>query len=218
DFLGSSCDNCPSLPNADQLDSDGDGPGNACDCAPFSAASVAIPGEVSGLVFDADGITLSWSSAAPSAGAGSVHDLVRGNLGQLPVGSGGSELCLATGNGTSLASDAEIPAVGSGFWYVVRGRNGCGAGGYGFASGAAPRNTAACAYVPKPDLVMMSASEPPAGAAGGDSFAISDQVMNQGAAGAAASTNRYYLSSDAVKDGADTLLTGTRAVVPLAQG
>jgi len=218
DFLGSSCDNCPSLPNADQQDSDGDGPGNACDCAPFSAASVAIPEEVSGLVFDADGITLSWSSAAPSAGAGSVHDLVRGNLGQFPVGSGGSELCLATGNGTSLVSDAEIPAVGSGFWYVVRGRNGCGAGGYGFASGAAPRNTAACAYVPKPDLVMMSASEPPAGAAGGDSFAISDQVMNQGAAGAAASTNRYYLSSDAVKDGADTLLTGTRAVVPLAQG
>ncbi|MCI0409192.1 MAG: hypothetical protein L0191_11640, partial [Acidobacteria bacterium] len=112
----------------------------------------------------------------------------------------------------------EVPAVGSGFWYLVRGRNGCGAGGYGFATGPSPRSTASCAYVPKPDLVAMSVSDPPSGAAAGESFQVSDEVMNQGAAASAASTNRYYLSVDAVKDANDTLLSGARPVGPLAQG
>ena len=49
----------------------------------------------------------------------------------------------------------------------------------------------------------------------GASFAVTDTVLNQGAVAAGASTTRYYLSADQVKDGNDRLLTGMRAVPAL---
>jgi hypothetical protein len=217
DFLGSACDNCPAASNPSQRDGDLDGAGDACDCAPLSAASIVVPGDVIGLTFAADTSTLTWSSAAPVAGSGTVYDLVRGALGQLPVGSGGAEICLADG-ASGAAVDAQIPPVGSGWWYVVRARNGCGAGGYGFTSSSTARLTGACVYVPQPDLVEVSVSDPPAGAAAGDSFAVTDQLINQGAALSAASTTRFYLSTDLLKGADDTLLTGQRSIGPLASG
>jgi hypothetical protein len=41
---------------------------------------------------------------------------------------------------------------------------------------------------------------------------------NPSGVGAAASTTRYYLSLDAVKDAGDVILSGTRSVLALATG
>ena len=61
-------------------------------------------------------------------------------------------------------------------------------------------------------------SNPPAGAARGTTFVVTAAVQNPSPVTAPASTLRYYLSTDAFKDGADTLLTGTRSVAALLAG
>jgi hypothetical protein len=68
-------DNCPFLANADQFDSDRDGVGNACDGAPSDPGLKAVPAEVSDLAFEADGQTMTWTSATATAGALTVHDV-----------------------------------------------------------------------------------------------------------------------------------------------
>jgi len=72
--------------------------------------------------------------------------------------------------------------------------------------------------VARPDLLETDLSAPPATIARGASFAVTDTVLNQGAVAAGASTTRFYLSADQIKDGNDRLLTGTRAVPALAAG
>ena len=69
-----------------------------------------------------------------------------------------------------------------------------------------------------PDLRTTAVSAPPAGVAPGGKFAVTDTVMNDGNATAAATTTRYYLSHDPSRDASDVLLTGTRAVTSLAGG
>ncbi len=134
----------PSNPASTPLDRDGDGAPNGADCAPDDAGARAIPGEVAGLRIGGDKVTISWDSAAPAAGPGTIHDVARGLVAQLPVGSGSAETCLARGIAASVASDSATPAPGSGHWYLVRGRNVCGAGTYGLGEGGAPRATATC--------------------------------------------------------------------------
>jgi len=68
----------------------------------------------------------------------------RHDLGELPVGSGLSESCLVTGLGADTTTDASIPALNAGFWYLVRGANVCGTGTYGNESGGPERLTGAC--------------------------------------------------------------------------
>jgi photosystem II stability/assembly factor-like uncharacterized protein len=70
-------------------------------------------------------------------------------------------------------------------------------------------------YVGTPDLVISSVSNPPAAAAAGSRITIIDTVLNQGDGLAGASSTRYYLSINTVKDGADVLLTGNRSVTAL---
>ena len=50
-----------------------------------------------------------------------------------------------------------------------------------------------------PDLVTTAVSNPPAAAAPGSAFSVTDTVKNEGNARAAASTSRYYLSVDTTK-------------------
>ena len=144
DGVGDPCDNCPETANDTQVDGDGDGHGDACDCAPGDGGSWAVPAEASGLAFGVDKETLSWDSLASQAGPGTVYDVPRGKVSQLPAGSGDDESCLASGSSDTEATDASTPATGTGTWYLVRGRNTCGAGTYGQASDGTERVTDAC--------------------------------------------------------------------------
>ena len=127
-----------------RTDGDGDGVLDAGDCAPFDAGAYAIPGEVAAQVFLANKQTQTWTSVIPTSGLASVHDVMRGALGQWPVGSGIGEMCLAPGIATNSTNDATVPPGGKGVYYLVRGRNVCGAGTYGTRSDGTPRVTTAC--------------------------------------------------------------------------
>lgn len=72
--------------------------------------------------------------------------------------------------------------------------------------------------VTRPDLIEIAVSDPPGLAEPGARFAVTDTVKNQGLVGSAASTTRYYLSTDPAKGTGDKLLTGTRSVPALAAG
>jgi spore coat protein A, manganese oxidase len=127
--------------------------GNACTgddhCQAGVCAGSPMPpmGEASMLQFGADATSLSWN---PPAGVspGTVYDVARGLVSELPVGAGADESCLATGVSSPAASDASLPALGQGFWYLARGRNACGTGTYGWAAAngvpTTERVTSAC--------------------------------------------------------------------------
>ncbi len=68
------------------------------------------------------------------------------------------------------------------------------------------------------DLAATAVSNPPAALAPGSKFTATDTVRNVSAVTAAASSTRYYLSLDALKDGSDLLLSGSRSVPSLAAG
>jgi YD repeat-containing protein len=125
------------------VDQDCDTVRDTLDCAPADGGAFAPPGEVSGLLFP-DKTTLSWGSAAPGAGSDTVHDVSRGLLAELPVGSGAAETCVAPGIPDAFATDSSSPDPGTGYWYLVRGRNVCGTGTYGTETGGSERSTAVC--------------------------------------------------------------------------
>ncbi|HET9300743.1 MAG TPA: hypothetical protein VFO11_12420, partial [Candidatus Polarisedimenticolaceae bacterium] len=152
-----SASNLPPLPNIVWLvrynptsvvleaagDQDEDGTPNGSDCAPSDPTAWGVPAEVTGAGFGANKQTLSWTSQAIAAGPSTLYDVVRGSVALLPVGSGG-ETCLTPGTATAQTSDATLPAVGTGSYYLVRARNVCAVGTYGTRTGGVPRTTAAC--------------------------------------------------------------------------
>jgi hypothetical protein len=109
--------------------------GDTCSGGVCGGAALAVPGEIEHVAWDEDKETLRWDTAAP-AGPGTVHDVVRGIVAELPVGYGPGEACLAAGVAAAAASDTVAPGPGQGFWYDVRARNGCGIGTYGFETKA----------------------------------------------------------------------------------
>ena len=78
--------------------------------------------------------------------------------------------------------------------------------------------SATTVQVTRPDLIELAVSNPPATAKPGDAFLVSDTAKNQGQVNAAASTTRYYLSVDGIKDSSDKLLSGSRSVPLLGPG
>jgi PA domain-containing protein len=130
------------IPNASDADDDNDGVADGSDCAPLDNGAFAIPLEVVGLDF-ATKTSMSWSSGAAGAGSGIQYDVVRGSIAELPVNSSGSTTCLGQTAATSLTVSAS-PAANSGFWYLVRGTNSCGNGGYGTRSNGTPNVTTVC--------------------------------------------------------------------------
>ncbi|HKQ60358.1 MAG TPA: VCBS repeat-containing protein [Candidatus Polarisedimenticolaceae bacterium] len=124
-------------------DADADGVRNEIDCSPGDATVFAIPGEVRGLKLPGK-TTLAWASAVPIAGSGTVHDVLRGSLDQLPVASKLDETCLIEATTGTTLTVAATPNAGAGFSYLLRAENACGLGSYGFATPGTERTSDAC--------------------------------------------------------------------------
>lgn len=140
-------DNCPLVTNGARSDTDSDGRGDLCDCALADAGAYAAPTEICRLEVGANQVDsrLTWSISA--TGSGTLYDVLRGDLTELPVGGsqGSSETCLPPGSlSLPAANDTETPAEGAGFWYLTRARNACGTGTDGLTSGGAERVSNAC--------------------------------------------------------------------------
>ena len=143
DGFCANADNCPSNANSGQEDTDADGIGNPCDCDLLDPLNPSLPGEPPSIAM-ARGGTISWAAATLATS----YQVVRGTIAGLPVGPGlTAETCLGEVSGTSL-QDPTIPAPDAGLWYLVRGKNSCGAGSWGSQGrGGAPtvrRNTFTC--------------------------------------------------------------------------
>jgi PKD repeat protein len=132
-------DTCPCVPDAAQIDSDGDGAGDACDpdddndgvpdvddCAPLAATVTAPPGPIGASLGVANDGTLAWERAVQ----GYTSNVYRG------VAAPGQPwsyalACLGDQVPAPQLQDADVPAPGQAFYYLAGGRNLCGDGPVG---------------------------------------------------------------------------------------
>ena len=125
-------DGCPAVSDAGQQDADGDGAGDACDCAPADAGAFAIEGDSNDLSFESRQ-ALDWCRDPTFRGTGTVYDVLRGDLAQLPVSSAGSE----------CRSSCIVPLAGLVGWWggdgaaqdLIGGHGGVLENGAGYRSG-----------------------------------------------------------------------------------
>lgn len=80
------------------------------------------------------------------------------------------------------------------------------------------RATAGTMQVGVADLAVTTVSNPPSTIRAGLGFSAALTVTNVGSTAAGGSTARYFLSTDALRDGSDVQLGGARAVPPLVPG
>jgi hypothetical protein len=91
------------------------------------------PADVGNVRFDADTQRMTWD-ALPGGALPVGYDVTRGLLSQPPMGGAPGAVCVANALGAAEINDASAPAAGEGFWYLVRGRDSCSAGTWGWAA------------------------------------------------------------------------------------
>ena len=126
-------------------DQDGDGHVDAIcagtDCNDLNPFVWSSPVEVTSLVFTSAS-DLSWDGQSALTGPETSYDVASGyftggqGFGVVP------SACLQGGGGIGYTDNRTDPAVGQGFWYLVRGRNSCGMGSFG--SGARDASVTSC--------------------------------------------------------------------------
>jgi tartrate-resistant acid phosphatase type 5 len=125
---------------------------------------------------------------------------------------------LAPGATATTSTKITIPAhAASGTWLVL----GCVDDSALVRESAEDNNCRASAstiLIGRPDLIITSVSNPPSVLAPGVTFTVLAPVQNSGAVGAGTSTERYYLSLDAVKNAGDVLFSQTLGVPSIAAG
>jgi hypothetical protein len=126
---------CPA--NLKQPDGTSCTDGNVCTLSDSCQAGVCTgtaaprPGEVTDVQFDPDTQKITW---APIAGAPLpiTYDVTRALTTQPPTGGAPGSVCVATGTGATEATDATVPESGQAFWYLVRARDACNTGTWGY--------------------------------------------------------------------------------------
>jgi subtilisin family serine protease len=126
-------------------DADTDGIMGECDCSPADGGVFWAPVEAGDLHADSP-TSFAWSDQSDSAGSATVHDVLRGDLGQLrSAGSTADAGCVGEDLGSGTFVDATVPAPGQGFYYLVRAANSCGAVGWGEMTDGTSRDNSSCA-------------------------------------------------------------------------
>jgi hypothetical protein len=140
-------DNCPENPNLDQTDSDTDGAGDVCDCAPGDDSLWSAPGAVRNLELDHDPLsgstTLAWlaPSAPGAAQAATRYDTIRTqDASDFTTGA----VCVETDGTDTTSIDGATPAAGVVYFYLPRAKNDCGLGSSGADSGDLARAMREC--------------------------------------------------------------------------
>lgn len=125
----------------DNTDSDADGLINRLDCNTASAALLWKPVEVSSqTVTGKPTSTDSWASQSEMSGTGISYDEIRGSLSALNGFT--DDTCHSPNGATTSATDASIPSVANGFYYLVRADGGGSCvGTYGNNTNGTPRDT-----------------------------------------------------------------------------
>jgi hypothetical protein len=113
--------------------------GETCTSGSCGGGTPVPPGELQNARFT-DAATLAWDPITDSP----LYDVLRGDLSALPVGPGGIDESCFDDLTTAALADPASPAAGAGFWYVVRGSNTCGIGGYGAQHDLTPRSSTTC--------------------------------------------------------------------------
>jgi hypothetical protein len=133
-------------------DLDGDGWGDPADCAPQDEAAFQLPpaaGDLRAMATDSGGasVTFQWSGLAAAAGPGTVHDVLAGALAELhdPAPYLGAACALSGLPGVDAEVVDGTPAPGTGWWYLIRGRNACGDGEVGPGHGREALDQVSCA-------------------------------------------------------------------------
>jgi hypothetical protein len=105
------------------------------DCNDADSQVWHAPVEVTNiLVTTAAPAALSWDSQGAQVGPGTTYDLVSGPLVDATNPGFASAVCLQSGGPPSFGDARPNPAAGTGYWYLARGRNGCGVGTFGSAA------------------------------------------------------------------------------------
>ena len=144
DGRGDACDNCVAIVNGNQANADGDARGDACDCAAGDASIFDAPHEIENVRLLANRTSMAWDSDAAHSGPGTVYQVLQGVAGQWPVGTGDGESCLAAETAETGLGGLPTPPPASGTYLLVRGKNACGTGSYGFDSSGGERLSTAC--------------------------------------------------------------------------
>lgn len=135
DGIGDACDNCPFLGNTGQVDTDLDGSGDACEPAPSNAAdgvpSDAITITASKPALGSSTADLAWTPGSQAAS----YEVYRGLLADVQSRFYGTCQNARDPNTLDTAfSETEVPAAGSGYYFLVIGVSTSGSRGRAGAS------------------------------------------------------------------------------------